>query len=448
MTTFASFQQQDTAPSTTQPQSFLQKNVENPISQAFSSGVNQIKEGAGQIMSGQGNPIVQGTEGALKIGAGIVGAATSPLAPVIQRPVGAAINATGNAIGSIPAVQQFAQSPVGQTTARVAGDVSNAGAIAGGILGAGEGSEAIGNVWDKAYGKMTGPSAADTAQANVDTQANVAANAMQNSTQELSDYRNTTMGKEFQAGAQQIMEQNPNAHAVIPNEILDKLNELKDSAKFQLPDYLRTSSNEFGNNLKLSDLSKNGVSLNPMEMQDLIRRTNQLTYAAKASGDLKVNQSTVGLVSDLHDIASNAFGNIKDEAGNGIWDKTYQNFSKSANVVSKMSDLINIDKNAGPMDMFNKLTAFKKLLNDPSGKVLLNNAVDELKQTTGVDLTNTSGEISKLMDSQEVLKDAQKPGFLKQMLSPSMVGRLGMRVIMYATLGAWIKSAIKGVSSL
>lgn len=446
MTTFSSFQQQDTTPNTAQPQTFLQKNVENPISQAFSGGVNQIKEGASQIMNGQGNPIVNGVEGALKVGAGAVGAISSPLAPIVQRPIGAAINYAADKISNSSAVQQFANTPMGQNSARVAGDLSNAGAVAGGILGAGETTGAASNIWDKAYSKITGPNAVDAAQADVGTQAQSAASGLENATQQLSNYRNTTMGKEFQAGAQQIMDQNPNAHMVVPNEVLDKLNELKDTAKFQLPDYLRTSSNEFGNNLKLEDLSKNGVSLNPAEAQDLIRRVNQLTYAAKASGDLKVNQSTVGLVQDLHSIASDAFGNIKDTSGKSIWDNTYQNFSKSANVVSKMSDLINIDKNAGPVDMFNKLNSFKKLLNDPSGKVLLSNAVDELKQTTGIDLTDTAGNIQKLMDSEDTLKEAQKPGFIKQMFNPNMVGRLGMRVIMYATLGAWIKGAIKSLT--
>ncbi len=99
----------------------------------FKSGIDQIKQGASDISNG-GTP-VQGLEAGLNIESGIASLATSPLAPLF-RPVGAAINYTADKIGSIPAVQKFADSSAGQTTARVAGDLANAGNIAGTILGA------------------------------------------------------------------------------------------------------------------------------------------------------------------------------------------------------------------------------------------------------------------------------------------------------------------------
>lgn len=155
MTSFSSYAQNNPVADNSPGPGFFAKNVVNPIKSAFSSGINQIQQGASQIGSGQGNPIVQGTEGALKIGAGLVGAVSSPLAPVVQRPLGAAVNATGNEIAQIPAVQNFATTPAGQTTVRVAGDLSNAGAVAGGILGAGQLEGPTGNIWDKVNGTPT-----------------------------------------------------------------------------------------------------------------------------------------------------------------------------------------------------------------------------------------------------------------------------------------------------
>jgi hypothetical protein len=130
------------------------------ISDAFHGGIDQIKQGASQITSGQGNPIVSGVEGALKVGAGAVGAAFSPLAPLF-KPVEMGINAVANQVGNIPAVQKFAMSPAGQTTSRVAEDLTNAGAVAGGLLGTEGALKGAGKV-AKATGEAVKPAVAGT----------------------------------------------------------------------------------------------------------------------------------------------------------------------------------------------------------------------------------------------------------------------------------------------
>jgi hypothetical protein len=75
------------------------------------------------------NPL-QLLEGSAQLGAGFIGALASPLAPIL-KPVGQVIDAATQPIQNNPAVQQFAMSPAGEATSRVAEDVSNLDAIAG-----------------------------------------------------------------------------------------------------------------------------------------------------------------------------------------------------------------------------------------------------------------------------------------------------------------------------
>lgn len=134
------------------------------ISDAFHGGISQIKQGASQITSGQGNPIISGVEGALKIGAGAVGAAFSPLAPVINNTIGRATNFAADKISNSSSVRKFAQTPAGQTTSRVAEDLTNAGAVAGGLLGA-EGTLKGAGKAAKATGEAVKPAIAGTGRA-------------------------------------------------------------------------------------------------------------------------------------------------------------------------------------------------------------------------------------------------------------------------------------------
>jgi hypothetical protein len=102
------------------------------IADQFGSGVSQVKQGASEIARG-GSPL-QGAESGLKVESGIASAVSAPLAPLF-KPVGDAIQSVAGAVGSIPAVQDFANSNAGKATSRIAEDLSNAGNVAGTIAG-------------------------------------------------------------------------------------------------------------------------------------------------------------------------------------------------------------------------------------------------------------------------------------------------------------------------
>lgn len=114
------------------PPSLAGKRAVAQVTDTFKGGINQVVEGVMQGANAQ-NPL-QLFEGSLKMGAGAIGAAFSPLAPVFA-PVGEVINALGNKISDIPGVQRFADSPAGETASRVAEDTANLAAIAGIVAG-------------------------------------------------------------------------------------------------------------------------------------------------------------------------------------------------------------------------------------------------------------------------------------------------------------------------
>lgn len=112
------------------------KEAPGDIANAFRGGLNQVQQGVGKIQRPQSTlgGTVSGLEGGLQIGSGIASMATSPLAP-LAKPISEIVRAGTNKIADIPAVQKFAASNAGQTTARVAESLANAGNISGTILG-------------------------------------------------------------------------------------------------------------------------------------------------------------------------------------------------------------------------------------------------------------------------------------------------------------------------
>ncbi len=118
-----------------QPAPGTRPSITETVANAFKGGVNQVKEGFQQAGQGGGNPINL-LEGIGKIGSGAVSAAFSPLAPITEPTIGAATKYAADKISDIPAVQKFANTKAGETTARVAGDVANYANIAGAVGGA------------------------------------------------------------------------------------------------------------------------------------------------------------------------------------------------------------------------------------------------------------------------------------------------------------------------
>lgn len=103
------------------------------VREAFDAGVSQMKKGFEQAEQAT-NPL-EAVESGITFGAGAIGSAFSPLAPVTKPTIGKAIEYTSEKISDIPAVQKFATTKAGETTARVAENVANLSTIAGTAAG-------------------------------------------------------------------------------------------------------------------------------------------------------------------------------------------------------------------------------------------------------------------------------------------------------------------------
>lgn len=482
---------------------FLSKNIGQPIAQAFNSGVDQVKSGFSKASSASSNPSFLGGVGQLFSGtadmiSGVGSAAAAPLAPVLQRPLGAATNAVSNTISNSPTVQRFAMSPAGQTTANIAQGINSASNVVGTVAGGMAVGDSLGNIWSKAYNRppggalspelsqivdnhltsanqvlgdsetmtamkaqpadvlnhaqtniadsleaagekdlankvraidtsnMTDPAqlktqidslsapkgklAAATAERNA--AATTGVKSLNQMTQQVGGFKND-LGTNFKAGAQAIETSNPEARLNLSNEQLDALQTLKNNKSFNLPDYLKKDYTPE----ELNDIHTHGA-LTPTQAQDLITQLNKSTFTEKASG-LGVDQTKIGLTNEIKDAAKQAFG--------PEWSKVYENYSKGINAVNSLNDIVNLDKDATPTDINKSLNSVLKLGKTPEGKIILQNAVNEFKKTSGIDLSDATTAIHQITDKEIALSEAEKGGFVKQFMkgatSPSGLGR-------------------------
>lgn len=116
------------------------------ISNAFQSGVQQVKTGFDQAQLGN-NP-AKAFQGATNIASGAINAATAPLAPVFA-PIGKLVNYAADKISDNPSVQNFAQSKAGQITSDIAETTGNLSNIAGTVASFSGAGSAVKNVAEK-----------------------------------------------------------------------------------------------------------------------------------------------------------------------------------------------------------------------------------------------------------------------------------------------------------
>lgn len=404
------------------------------VASAAQSGVQEIGSafngslpGDKSMSNAQGfvQPLNQG----LTITQGLAKIAGSPLAPAF-KPLSDAISSISDKISNIKSVQDFSNTPAGKAVATATDMIGKASDTLGLTLGvqggieAGKGAiDAIGKT-DLGSNPFQGgtqistpaPTALDAATQAREAAAQAGVKGVQNMAESVSDFKND-LGTTFQKGAADIAKVNPNLRLNLSDEQLNSLNALKDSKSFSLPDYLRVGKTAPGD---ISGITKYG-SLDPVQAQDLIRQLNKSTFLEKGSG-VAVDQSKIGLTNEIKSAANEAFGKP--------FQKLYSDYSAGSNAVEKISDIVNIDKNATPSDVNKSLTAIQKLGKTPEGRIILQNAINEFKNTSGIDLTDPVKAAHQIVDKQVALEEAQsqneKGSFGKQILkgatNPARIG--------------------------
>ena len=143
-----------------QPQQTLLQKAGQQIKGAFKGGLEQAKQGVQQVGQSQGNPLDL-VEGVGRVGSGLISAAVSPLAPVVEPTIGAGVKYAADKLSDIPQVQKFAQTGLGKGVERVAENVVNYATIAGTVGGAMKVPK-VGTAIKIGTGKMAGKLATQT----------------------------------------------------------------------------------------------------------------------------------------------------------------------------------------------------------------------------------------------------------------------------------------------
>lgn len=366
-------------------------------------------------------------------------AATSKGLSFGQRFVqGAKIAAPYGVVGGISAGMQNNQSPAGVLASGAAGGTITA--AAGGTLGSLGGLVTDHFMFKPNMGAVAGNELDAAAQKGITGQ-----NLMNT---QATQFR-TGLGENFQNAANQIQSARPDLKMNLPSEAVDALKEIKTTKNFSLPQDLLDS---------IPDISKvetgDVVSLNAPDTQELIRQLNKATFSTKANGDLVVNQKLINLTNSIKNSAKDAFGGVADSQGSSVWNKAYSDYSSGKNALEKINDLINIERNPTASDLNKTMNNIQKLGDTPTGKIQLQNILQEFKQTSGIDFTDPVKDIHAIMDKQgafnDITKEMEKGTFLQRFkkgaTNPEYLGkRLVEGAVISIIAYGWLRKLAKQV---
>ncbi len=331
----------------------------------------------------------------------------------------------------------------GQDTGNVLGAGAQGavtGAVAGGVVGGIGGG--VSNVWERAYTPKA--SSYDTNLTNATIANNQAGTEAINAIHEASDTLgdvNRGLGNQFAQAPAIITKTDPNAGTLLNPKIVDKLNALKDTKAFSIPEYIR----EPGLPSEIGNIGNGNIKLNPSQTQDLITQLNDLKFNSK--GDVVVNQQTSSLIDDIKNAAQSGMGHVTDAQGNSIWNSAYQDYHQGKDAMDAMSKIIPVKKFPGeildPTEVNNSVNKMLKMMETPQGTSALIRGNNEFKNVTGYDLLgDPMGTISKLAESDKAFAEALKGGYGHQFVQGLKNPNAASRRVLYAV------SSIVGITAL
>lgn len=389
---------------------FSSKNIQ-AIKSSAGTG---IQIGADLVGGGEGEGLV---EGGIKQG-------------IIQGAKGGAVIGGAQGLGQ----SLSNNSGVGDTIKNTLMGVG-VGGVTGGVTGG------VSNIWSKAYGETGGiggyQANLDEATANANQVGAKAADSITEASGVQDDVK-TGLGNQFAQAPEIITKADPNAGTTLTADFMAKLNALKESKTFVLPESLKDIT---------PNIADGTYKLNPQQTQDLMTQLDALTYKAKASGDLAINQQSIGLAQELKNSAQTGMGHVTNAQGNSVWSKAYEDYHQGMNARDTMSSLIPTKNSPGemldPVKVQASVDKMTKMMETPSGRAALEQGNAQYKAATGYDiLHDPMGSIQKMIDSNQELQDAIKGGYMKQLqravTSPTKVGSR----LLYLT------SSILGIAAL
>lgn len=304
------------------------------------------------------------------------------------------------------------------------------GAIAGGITGSAAGL--AGNVWNKAYGQSSYDTNLQNTTAAKNQVGATATDSIHEASNTLSDMQ-VGAGNQYDQAPKIISKVDPTAKVTYPADFVDKVNQLKETKAYSLPDFIK-------NPVVSSDIKNIGSGeriASPQQAQEFIKGLNDLKFNSK--GDVVVNQQVSNLVDEAKRYAQNDLGHVTDNMGNSVWSKMSQDYQTVQDTREALSSLIPIKKFPGemldPTEVNNSVNKMMKMMETPQGISALQRANAETIQKTGYDvLGDPMGTIQKLADSNadfaKALKGNYGHQFVQGLKNPTLASR---RVVFAAT---------------
>ena len=424
-------------------------NYLSGVGSAIKSGYEQMTGAETNSIEGKENPLESGTD----IASGLASIVSSPLAPIFKPLTDLITNPPKGSlmdkITSDPEFQKFANSPTGTGLSKIAKIIGNLANVAGteaGVASIGEAApkvgEALGDIKETLTpkeeppggggggGEKTPPTSenletakinlsqakqeAQTASQAREEAAGKGVKAVQDINKQVAQHK-LTLGQQFANDAADIEKNNPDLKLNITNDQLQALQALKEGKNFTLPKSLdiegaqptlRGQALNLGPNATEQIKNVTGqmggettASLSPTEAQDLIKELNRSTFKETADGNRSIDYQRIGITNEIKNAASQAFG--KD------WDNIYSKYAQGRTAIDKIDNMVNLDSKATPEEINSQLNSIQKLSKTPEGKILLQQAVNEYKTTSGIDLNDPVKAIQQIADSQSKLDEAQ-----------------------------------------
>ncbi len=141
-----------------------------------------------------------------------------------------------------------------------------------------------------------------------------------------------------------------------------------------------------------------GVTLTPAQTVDLLMRLYDARFNYMPDGTVQIDVKVQNLIEELATNAEKSFGHVKDAQGKSVFGEAYEKYRKGQDAILKISDLVVLNPNATASDKQVHIEKILKLSETVTGRLFIQQSIDEFKTVTGVDLSENIKAIQKLSD--------------------------------------------------